>query len=381
MTCGDSVSAVWILPTAFAYLGTAEFDKNHRKRKFPGMGDFEKVGENLVRHENGVYYLRAKVAGKTIRVSLKTDVMKIAKIKRNARLSSERSQAAAAKGTSKTLRDAVNALEADMVNRPNIRPKTAAACGDLIRILRDTLPLSAAGGDWSRQEAAAWWQKIGAKYSVSVANKLHGVIRKLAGILIEHGLRVDDPTRELQRMRPRKVLRAMPGRADMDRILAFIRGQRKRGCLQSSRLVGFLAFSGCRKGEAAALVWKHVKPDWLEVGTDGETKGAEFRRVPISGPLRVILEDARPEDAQDADRIFSLKSPRRALDTACEALELPRMRVHDLRHFYATWCIESGVDIPTVSKWLGHKDGGALAMRTYGHVRDDHSLAAVAKLV
>ena len=36
-------------------------------------------------------------------------------------------------------------------------------------------------------------------------------------------------------------------------------------------------------------------------------------------------------------------------------------------------CIESGVDIPTISRWLGHKDGGVLAMKTYGHLRDEHS--------
>jgi len=35
-----------------------------------------------------------------------------------------------------------------------------------------------------------------------------------------------------------------------------------------------------------------------------------------------------------------------------------------LRHLFATRCIESGVDIPTVSRWLGHKDGGALAMKS-----------------
>jgi hypothetical protein len=34
---------------------------------------------------------------------------------------------------------------------------------------------------------------------------------------------------------------------------------------------------------------------------------------------------------------------------------------------------ESGVDIPTVSRWLGHKDGGALAMKVYGHLRDQYS--------
>lgn len=40
------------------------------------------------------------------------------------------------------------------------------------------------------------------------------------------------------------------------------------------------------------------------------------------------------------------------------------------RHLFATRCIESGVDIPTVRRWLGHEDGGALAMRTYGQLRD-----------
>jgi integrase len=53
---------------------------------------------------------------------------------------------------------------------------------------------------------------------------------------------------------------------------------------------------------------------------------------------------------------------------------------HDLRHLFATRCIESGVDIPTVSRWLGHRDGGALAMRTYGHLGDEHSKSMAAKV-
>jgi hypothetical protein len=31
------------------------------------------------------------------------------------------------------------------------------------------------------------------------------------------------------------------------------------------------------------------------------------------------------------------------------------------------------VDIRSISKWLGHKDGGALAMKVYGHLRQEHS--------
>jgi hypothetical protein len=61
-------------------------------------------------------------------------------------------------------------------------------------------------------------------------------------------------------------------------------------------------------------------------------------------------------------------------------LEFPKFTHHDFRHFFATTCIESGVDIPTVSRWLGHKDGGALAMKRYGHLRQEHSLAMIKKV-
>ena len=46
----------------------------------------------------------------------------------------------------------------------------------------------------------------------------------------------------------------------------------------------------------------------------------------------------------------------------------------------ATGKLGAGVDIPTVSRWLGHRDGGALAMKVYGHLRDAHSATAAAKV-
>ena len=54
-----------------------------------------------------------------------------------------------------------------------------------------------------------------------------------------------------------------------------------------------------------------------------------------------------------------------------------RITHHDLRHLFATRYIESGVDIPTVSPWLRHKDGGALAMKVHDHLRNQHSVAMV----
>jgi integrase len=53
---------------------------------------------------------------------------------------------------------------------------------------------------------------------------------------------------------------------------------------------------------------------------------------------------------------------------------------HDLRHLFATRCIEAGKDIPTVASWLGHKDGGRTAMMVYGHLRQTHSQTEAATM-
>jgi integrase len=74
-------------------------------------------------------------------------------------------------------------------------------------------------------------------------------------------------------------------------------------------------------------------------------------------------------------KVFRVNECQKALDRACKKVGTGRITHHDLRHLFATRCIESGVDIPTVSRWLGHKDGGALAMKTYGHLRREHSIA------
>jgi integrase len=57
------------------------------------------------------------------------------------------------------------------------------------------------------------------------------------------------------------------------------------------------------------------------------------------------------------------------------------MTHHSLRHLFATRAIESGVPVPTVARWLGHQDGGALLLKTYSHLLDSHSQASAQKVV
>ena len=79
--------------------------------------------------------------------------------------------------------------------------------------------------------------------------------------------------------------------------------------------------------------------------------------------------------------MLTLKTPRFALKNACERLGIDHMRVHDLRHMFATRCIEAGVDLPTLAGWLGHKDGGVLCAQVYGHLCKKHSDKMAGKVV
>ncbi len=43
-------------------------------------------------------------------------------------------------------------------------------------------------------------------------------------------------------------------------------------------------------------------------------------------------------------------------------------------------CVMAGIDFMTIAVWLGHKDGGILVGKVYGHLLDEHRQKA-AKLV
>ena len=94
----------------------------------------------------------------------------------------------------------------------------------------------------------------------------------------------------------------------------------------------------------------------------------------MTSALRDLLTRLKNEKKPKAcDFVSAIKDAKKSLASACRKLGLSHFTHHDLRHFFATTCIESGVDIPTISRWLGHKDGGALAMKVYGHLRQEHS--------
>ena len=174
-------------------------------------------------------------------------------------------------------------------------------------------------------------------------------------------------------------IRRVPDAPNLAEMREYLAG---RGA-ESAEFAEFMCFSGARKGEAAVFVWEDDRGDAVILrGT--KTVTSRDREVPKIAALRESLERMRARRVAAGrelkGRVFQIKDCRESLESACARVGAARITHHGLRHFFATICIESGVDIPTVSRWLGHADGGALALRTYGHLRREHSLAAAAKV-
>lgn len=345
------------------------------------VSKWKQVGENLVRHVSGSYYLRAKVAGKIIRVKLEAASLRAAKLQRDDKLAALRSAALQAETAGiRTLGDAISIVAGRVLKGAHLEKPTVEYYEAIIDILRKTMPCATPAKNWTAGAMAAWWKKVSGKYAAQRANNILSMVRRVTALLVECGVRLDDPGKGLKRVKILPKNLTIPSRELIDQIIESVASQKKSASKEAAAYIGFLAYAGCRHGQAKALMWENVSEEWItfDSGVSG-TKGAAQRRLPLFEPLRKVLEPLRYKGATGP--IFAMQSPRIALANACQRLGVPHLRLHDLRHFFATFAIESGVDIPTVAKWLGHKDGGALLIRTYSHIRDEHSRESAKKLV
>ena len=60
--------------------------------------------------------------------------------------------------------------------------------------------------------------------------------------------------------------------------------------------------------------------------------------------------------------------------------KLPGVGFHDLRHLFCSFCVMAGIDFMTIAGWAGHKDGGVLIGKVYGHLLDAHRQKMAARL-
>jgi integrase len=159
-----------------------------------------------------------------------------------------------------------------------------------------------------------------------------------------------------------------------------------------------MAYSGARRNEALGTKWSdvdfenmvlHVRRQVTHRGVEAPKNGQE-RKVNFNLKLEALLREMSKRRAPDTDWVFP--SPQRGnkdipAKSFRESLELARQHAvkdhpklagkgfHDLRHYFISYCVMSGIDYMTIAEWVGHQDGGVLIGKVYGHLADEHKKA------
>jgi len=141
-----------------------------------------------------------------------------------------------------------------------------------------------------------------------------------------------------------------------------------------------LLLTGARRDEIAALRWSEVDlarkrlvlpPERTKAGG----KSGE-RRIPLNTLALDILQ-AQPRD-EDAVWVFPAAKGKSGHTTAAgkvwrekvrPAAELSGVRIHDLRHSFASFAVADGASLPMIGKALGHKN--SRSTERYAHLADD----------
>ncbi|MGC1321590.1 MAG: tyrosine-type recombinase/integrase [Candidatus Udaeobacter sp.] len=172
--------------------------------------------------------------------------------------------------------------------------------------------------------------------------------------------------------------------AEFDRLIAATRTHCKKNGEQLADYLRFLAFSGAREQEALRIKWDDVDfaRKRVTIGADQLSKNWESRTVEFNSQLGALLQEMRRRRAPDCAWLFPsphrgprdehARSFRESLKIARKAADLEWVGFHDLRHYFCSMCVMAGIDFMTIATWLGHKDGGILVGKVYGHLLDEH---------
>jgi integrase len=339
------------------------------------QAEFVQIAECLDRNPtSGPYFALVKRKGKQIRKSLRATDRKLAE----RRLAEFRKQAASLTASPEERRTPFSALAQRWLRIHNVHLKPSSADRNVrcVKELEKTFGKLAVTEITTRR-CEDWMASRGRGIAASTFNKDALVLRAILDYAQRDGLILDNPARVVKRRKVVDKEIVIPTREEYAKLLEEIAKLDERA-RDSAKLVQLLALSGMRLGEATRIVWREVdfeKGQFTVSGGEVGTKNGETRIVPLFSRLRRFLEEIRPEgEGVGRERIVGIDSTKSAMESACKAGDLPRFTHHSLRHFFVSNAIEVGVDFKTIAAWIGHKDGGMLVAKRYGHLRATHSI-------
>lgn len=144
-------------------------------------------------------------------------------------------------------------------------------------------------------------------------------------------------------------------------------------------IVTALLFTGCRRGEVLNAKWTDIDLDRM-VWTIPVTKQGKPHRLPITQELKAFLLSLPSNNQSD----YVFPSPRTgkpykaifySWDRARKDAGMPELRIHDLRHSFASFLVNGGRSLYEVQKLLGHTS--SRTTQRYAHLSSDSLASAL----
>jgi len=141
----------------------------------------------------------------------------------------------------------------------------------------------------------------------------------------------------------------------------------------------FLLYSGARKSEALSITWEDIDLQKKVIHIKGTKTATSDRYMPISTSLLHLLERLKNGSISNG-RLFPFTPNQVAKSFQRLQCEYNlQFTLHSLRHTFATRCLECGVSIRVVQKWLGHSRLDTTA-KIYVHILSAFELSEAEKV-
>jgi integrase len=233
----------------------------------------------------------------------------------------------------------------------------------------------------TRTDVVRFHQRMKAK--PGAADRCLALLSKMFNLAEKWGIRPDgsNPCRHVEKY-PERSLERFLSLAELARLGAVLREAEENG--EHPSVIGalrMLTLTGCRRSEVLTLRWEHVDLGGGCLRLPSSKTGR--RVVPLGAPALAVLaalpqrEDnpfVLPGRSQGGHYVGLEKAWRRLRERA----ELSDVRLHDLRHSFASAAAAMGEGLPVIGAILGHADPSTT--KRYTHFSNDPLRAAADRI-
>jgi integrase len=231
----------------------------------------------------------------------------------------------------------------------------------------------------------------GARPAPYQANRLLSLLSKMFSLSIRWGMRADNPAKGVERNQEQPRHRYLSG----DELRRLTEALAAHSSPTAANAVRLLLLTGARRGEVLGATWDQFDlTEGVWTKPSSHTKQNREHRVPLSAPARQLLaemlrdagERAAEKHRNVSPYLFQARAPgdgpmteiKKSWAALCKAAKIDGVRIHDLRHSYASMLASAGLSLPIIGALLGHTQPGTTAR--YAHLFDNPLRAATERV-